>query len=205
MLPENESAWKRLGRLLAERRIEVGARYRNKNLFAEEREINRRMVWSVETGARDNYGKDTLRAIESAYALVPGSVARTVAGGPLEPLPAPQAARPFSLPPAVHRDAPAPASTPEGDPDDDDAALLFPGDTRHDRLIRNIWRHSEDLDQRLDLIEVVDPKLAAALRALRDRGGQSEAGLRMQSHVQDHESGTLRVSGHRRTVPVRHD
>jgi hypothetical protein len=84
--PETESPWKRLGRLLAERRTELGARYRNKNLFAEERQINRRMLWSVESGDRGNYGKETVRLIESAYVLVPGSIERTVAGGDLEPL-----------------------------------------------------------------------------------------------------------------------
>jgi hypothetical protein len=206
MLPENEAAWQRLGRLLADRRIEVGARYRNKNLFAEEREINRRMVWSVETGARDTYGKDTIRAIESAYALVPGSVERTVAGGPLEPLPVPGAARAAARAPRV------PAAWDEGDPRDDDAARLFRGDTRHDRLIRNIWRLGEAYEtpepQRIDMIEVVDPELAAALRRV---GGQSEAGLQwaLQSHVQLHvlcnESVTSGLSGYHRTVPVRDD
>jgi hypothetical protein len=202
MLPENEGAWQRLGRLLAQRRIEVGARYRNKNLFAEERELNRRMVWSVETGARDTYGKDTLRAIEAAYMLAPGSVERTVAGGPLEPLPVPGGTRPAALSPL-----PA-AGRGDDDPADDAAAHLFPGDTRHDRLIRNIWRYGATLEERLELIEVVDPKLAAALR---DVGGQAEAGLSRdpQSHVRLHLQGnnseTLRVSGSHRTVPVRHD
>lgn len=85
MPPVDQEAWKRLGRLLADRRIQVGARYRNKNLFAEERQINRRMLWQVESGERDTYRPDTIRAIESAYELVPGSLARTLAGGALEP------------------------------------------------------------------------------------------------------------------------
>jgi len=83
--PPDENAWKRLGRLLAQRRVEIGARYRNKNLFAAERELNRRMVWSVENGVRDTYGRETLRAVEAAYMLAPGSLDRTLAGGPLEP------------------------------------------------------------------------------------------------------------------------
>ena len=99
MPPENESAWERLGRLLGDRRTEIAARYKNKNLFAEEREINRRMLWSVETGARGNYGKETLRAVERAYMLVPGSVERTVAGGDLEPLGAPAPMRTIPVPP----------------------------------------------------------------------------------------------------------
>lgn len=86
MAPADQDAWKRLGRLLAKRRIQIGARYKNKNLFATERELNRRMLWQIETGARDTYRDDTLRAVESAYMLVPGSLDRTLAGGELEPL-----------------------------------------------------------------------------------------------------------------------
>jgi hypothetical protein len=203
MLPENEGAWQRLGHLLAARRTQVGARYRNKNLFAEEREINRRMVWSVETGARDNYGKDTLRAIESAYMLVPGSVERTVAGGPLEPAagtPGPRPATP-----------PVPVARGDDDPEDDAAARLFPGDTQHDRMIRDIWRLGEAYESepkdRISMIRVVDPKLADALE---DVAGQSEAGLpaavqrHVQSQVHGNDSETLGVSGHRRTRLVRH-
>lgn len=86
MPPESQNDWKRLGRLLAERRIEIAARYKNKNLFAAERQINRRMLWSIESGERDTYTPDTLRDIERAYMLVPGSMGRTLAGGDLEPV-----------------------------------------------------------------------------------------------------------------------
>lgn len=100
--PENESAWERLGRLLAGRRVQLEPRYRNKNLFARERQINRRMLWRIETGADGNYGNDTLRAVEASYMLVPGSIGRTLAGGPLEPLPEP-AAPPLRAVPAAPR------------------------------------------------------------------------------------------------------
>jgi transcriptional regulator with XRE-family HTH domain len=109
--------------------------------------------------------------------------------------------------PAAPRDLPAAGARGDDDPVDDAAARLFPGDTRHDRLIRNIWRYGADLEERLELIEVVDPKLAAALRDVR---GQSEAGLRraVRSHVRlplhGNDSDTLRVSGRHRTVFVRH-
>jgi hypothetical protein len=86
MPPETEGDWKRLGRLLADRRIEIAARYKNKNLFAEERQINRRMLWAIEAGVRDTYTPDTLRAIERSYMLAPGSIERTLAGGGLEPV-----------------------------------------------------------------------------------------------------------------------
>jgi hypothetical protein len=100
---ESESPWERLGRLLGDRRIEIAARYKNKNLFAAEREINRRMVWSVESGARGNYEKDTLRDIERAYMLIPGSIRRTLDGGGLEPDPpvGPAPLRPVPAVPAA--------------------------------------------------------------------------------------------------------
>lgn len=63
----------------------------------------------------------------------------------------------------------------DNDPKDDAAAHMFAGDTSRARLLRSIWRYSEDEEKRFELIEVVDPKLAAALREL--AGRRSEAGL----------------------------
>lgn len=101
----------------------------------------------------------------------------------------------------------AAADTPVSDPQDDAAARLFPGDTRHDRIIRNIWRlgqYGTSREDRLDMIEVVDPGLAAALR---DVGGQSEVGLgqlHVRLQVHGNNSDTSGVSGSHRTVPARH-
>lgn len=103
--PVDMTAWQRLGRLLAARRVQVGARYKNKNLFATEREINRRMLWQVESGARDTYRPDTIRAIEAAYELVPGSLERTLAGGDLEPARAPETQPVFPEPPTAAEEA----------------------------------------------------------------------------------------------------
>jgi hypothetical protein len=100
--PARESAWKRLGHLLADRRVQLGARYKNKTLFAEERGINRKMLWSIESGARDTYTPDTIRVIEAAYMLAPGSLDRTLAGGDPEPLaPAPRPVLVPSPPPGA--------------------------------------------------------------------------------------------------------
>jgi transcriptional regulator with XRE-family HTH domain len=101
-----------------------------------------------------------------------------------------------------------PVASAVDDPEDDAAARLFPGDTRHDRIIRNIWRlgqYGTSREDRLDMIEVVDPELAAALRDV--AGRQSEAGLActLRTHVQCNDSDTSGVSGNHRTVPVRHD
>lgn len=107
MPPENETSWKRLGRLLAERRVQIASRYKNKNLFAEERQINRRMLWSIETGARDTYSSKTLRDIESSYMLAADSIERTLGGGELEPAPEPRAGGSMRPVPAAPPGSPA--------------------------------------------------------------------------------------------------
>jgi hypothetical protein len=163
MPPENESPWHRLGRLLAQRRIELGPRYRNKNLFAEERQLNRRMVWSIETGARDTYTPDTLRAVERAYMLVPGSVERTLAGGGLEPAdagPAPLPRNPFAA-----------VADPADEPGDDAAWAMFPDPA--DRLLRWIWRLPVPVQDREQM--VADQR--ARRRAALDPPGRESAGL----------------------------
>lgn len=162
MLPENEADWKRLGRLLAQRRVEVGARYKNKNLFALERELNRRMVWSVETGARDTYTADTLRDVERAYALAPGSIERTLAGGELEPLgtgATPVPGNPF---------ADLMAEEPEGDM----AWAMFPNPA--DRPLRAVWRQSSlTYEKREEKIA----ELRAWAKAAQEPPGRESAGL----------------------------
>ena len=196
--------WTRLGERLVRRRIELDPRYVNRQLFVDERGLNYRIVSDLERGRRDNYEDATITSAEVAYAIKPGGIRQFVAGGELEPLAGPARAS------AASRDPGAPADI--EDPRDDAAARLFPGDTRHDRIIRNIWRLGEfgtSREDRLDMIEVVDPGLAAALR---DVGGrQSEAGLsaavqvHVQSRVHGNESDTLGVSGHHRTLFVRDD
>jgi hypothetical protein len=159
MPPASESAWTRLGNLLAARRIELGARYKNKALFAREREINRRMLWNIESGTRDTYSADTLRAIESAYMLVPGSLDRVLAGGGLEPLPPPRAAVP----------EPAPARW-DDEPQGDAAWTLFP----RDRTKRWLWRTPNlTEDERAELIALIDRKRAESAPPER----QADAGL----------------------------
>jgi hypothetical protein len=118
-------------------------------------------------------------------------------------------------PPPVTESAPVPPgplapAARDDDPKDDDAAHMFRGDDPRARLLRSIWRYSENWDKRLELIEVVDPKRAAQLRDLA-AGRQSEAGLsaavqaHVQSHLQCNNSVTTEVSGSHRTVQMRHD
>ena len=81
------AAWTRLGQLLEQRRVELDPRYLNLTLFAEERRIDYRLTADVEHGRRTNYRRPTLRAIEVAYSLEPGSIDTALAGGELKPAP----------------------------------------------------------------------------------------------------------------------
>jgi hypothetical protein len=151
MPPENETPWQRLGRLLAARREQIAPRYKNKNLFAEERGIHRRMLWSVESGARDTYTNGTLQDVESAYMLIAGSITRTLAGAPLEPLDRAAAEpRDPEWRPAVEDD-----SEPRGDA----AWDLFPDDP----VKRHVWRTPGMSERdRAELIALIDRKRAEA-------------------------------------------
>lgn len=128
MSTADQHARKRLGRLLAARRIELGARYRNKNLFAEERDINRRMLWRLESGADGNYRGDTLRGAESAYMLVPGSLDRSLESGEMERLPAAPRLTALPSPPAGRRLS-------EDDSDEEIAARI-----KGDPVAQMFWR-----------------------------------------------------------------
>ena len=99
--------WKRLGELLVRRRIELDPRYSNRRLFADESGLNYRIVSDVERGRRDNYENQTIAAVEVAYRVLPGSVARVVAGGEpaLQPVPAPAGAPPPDARPDVPSEA----------------------------------------------------------------------------------------------------
>jgi hypothetical protein len=163
MPPADQEAWKRLGRLLADRRIEIGARYKNKNLFATERQINRRMLWQVESGERDTYRPDTLRAIEAAYMLAPGSLERTLAGGDLE--------RAAAEPAVGRRPATGPlAAVPDGADEDAVIEMLIANEPDPGRrsVLERTWRFDGvDREDRL-----------AMLRALLERGLPEDQGKR---------------------------
>ena len=83
MPAQPSSAWKRLGELLEQRRVQMNPQYANLSRFAADREINYRLAWDVEHGERTNYRRPTLRAIEVAYGLMPGAIDMALAGGDL--------------------------------------------------------------------------------------------------------------------------
>ena len=82
MLALHEAAdWERLGDLLQRRRVDLDSRYRNRQAFADERKIDYRLAYDIESAARINYRKTTLYAVEQAYGWEPGSIRRVLAGG----------------------------------------------------------------------------------------------------------------------------
>lgn len=79
-------AWKRLGDLLIQRRIELSPRYRVRTVFAEETGLHWRMLYDIERGKRANFPDETLAAIEVAYRWQPGSIRAVLAGGEPSPV-----------------------------------------------------------------------------------------------------------------------
>jgi hypothetical protein len=82
--------WTRLGDLLVTRRVQLDPRYKNRRTFVADTHTGSRDSWyrlitAIETGARSNYSRETIAAIEVAYRLEPGSLVRTRDGGDLEP------------------------------------------------------------------------------------------------------------------------
>lgn len=88
---DNQEARARLGEQLVRRRIELDPRYRNRQLFADERGVSYRIVSDIEAGRRENFEDATLAALEVAYQLAPGAIQAAETRGHLEPLPAPPA------------------------------------------------------------------------------------------------------------------
>lgn len=130
-MPASREDWGRVGALLIERRIGISPRYANRRAFADDTGMNWRMLYDAENGKRATFKPETVRAFEAAYRLAPGSLERTLAGGPLEPAPAP--------PPR-----PAPVREDQGDA----ASVLFPGD----RSAQALWRLDEPDDVKAALI-----------------------------------------------------
>jgi hypothetical protein len=74
------TTWKRLGQLLEQQRVQLDTRYANMTLFAAERGVDYRLCWDAEHGARDNYRRATLAALEIAYGLEPRSIEAFLTG-----------------------------------------------------------------------------------------------------------------------------
>jgi hypothetical protein len=80
-LSGDKAARKRLGKLLVQARFEMNPEWRNRRLFAEEQQINYRLVQDIETAARQNFDDTTKMFIESKYGWALGSIDRVLEGG----------------------------------------------------------------------------------------------------------------------------
>jgi hypothetical protein len=80
-LSGDKAARKRLGKLLVQARFEMNPDWRNRRLFAEEQEINYRLVQDIETAARPNFDEGTKMFIETKYGWALGSIDRVLEGG----------------------------------------------------------------------------------------------------------------------------
>ena len=85
--PDDTHAWKPLGDALLQRRIDL--RYPNRRKFCDDRQIDYRLIYDIETTRRSNYGRATMLDIARAYAVTPESMEHALRGGALEPLPGP--------------------------------------------------------------------------------------------------------------------
>ncbi len=82
--------WGTLGNLLVRRRVQLNPHYKNRRKFVADTHSGSedswyRMITSIETGARTNYSRETLAAMEIAYQLEPGSLDRSLRTQALEP------------------------------------------------------------------------------------------------------------------------
>jgi hypothetical protein len=156
-MPADRNTRERAGHLLAARRAQLSPRYANRRVFAAERGMNWRTLHDIEHAKRDNFRPETLRAFETAYALVPCSLDRTLAGGDLEPLPAGQELPPLRPVAAV----PGPPSADEIPRPGSEAGDLdhlmrlyiarFDADTR--RMLARLWALDMTAAERIELIE----------------------------------------------------
>ena len=144
-MPASRSDWERVGRQLAERRVQISARYANRRVFAEETGLNWRTLYDAEYGKRATFRRETVGAFETALRLVPGSIDRALAGGDLEPLPDLRA-----VPAGLHPAAPYLAASP---PADDAAAEILAGLVKRyedDPVVRAIGaQHGKDAGTRV--------------------------------------------------------
>lgn len=174
-------AWRRLGELLTDRRVQIGPVYRNRLKFAEDTGLNERLVSDLERGRRTSYRETSLHAVEVAYRIRQGSIERALRGGQFEPL------EPVAHVSQVRLEAPKPAHEREGSvvisaagsttaiPVDPDEPEPDPAEYFHpplDEGERMIWAMNRPWQARVAAIEALRNgiQVARAANAVRRRG-----------------------------------
>jgi hypothetical protein len=110
MTSPSQERWQQLGGMLIQRRVELDARYRYRNAFADDTGLDWRLLYDIEKARRANFTRATITAIEVAYRLEPGSIEEFLDGDEdtLIPLPDPgPEPEPQPWPPERHFDDPA--------------------------------------------------------------------------------------------------
>lgn len=86
---DSKKDWKRLGRLLVERRTSLVG-HANRTRFAADHDLlNDRILSDLEKGRRDNYSPATIALMEHVYEVQPGSFEAALMGGDLTPTDSP--------------------------------------------------------------------------------------------------------------------
>lgn len=144
-------AWRRLGGLLRSRRAHIDPSYRNRGAFCEATGLNYKLVQEVESASRTSFTDESLALLEQSYRLVEGAIRHTLAGGPLETLPAGGADQP-AVP-----SSPEPPELPSVDLDS------YVGQTPMERALLYVLRSNERAR------EVAEERLQQQLRELNDK------------------------------------
>jgi hypothetical protein len=79
-MDDDSAAWRRLGELLVQRRVELG--FRDREAFARARGLaHSRILFDLENAKRDNYAPSTRADVERIYGWEYGSVQAVLDGG----------------------------------------------------------------------------------------------------------------------------
>lgn len=84
--PYPDHAWQRLADLLIQRRAHLDPKYRNRQAFADEKQLDYRVVSDIEKHRRTNFSAPMIASLEVAYRWAPGSIKTVLAGGNPTPL-----------------------------------------------------------------------------------------------------------------------
>lgn len=71
--PPDES-WQRLGRALIARRLDLNPKYKSREVFARDTDMDYRVLFDIENARRTNFGAMTIARIERAYELQNGAI-----------------------------------------------------------------------------------------------------------------------------------
>lgn len=72
--------WKRLGKQLVARRVDLENAWSNRRRFTDDNGVDYRVVYDIEKARRDNFSPSMIRRLEKAYKLRAGAIAAVLDG-----------------------------------------------------------------------------------------------------------------------------